>query len=387
MDSSISIPFSLDSLGPAVSLPEQIRRACSSSDTEAQSERRLASSPPPDEDSHFSKLQSSQQQQKDNSLARIQNADQPGERFDSDVSLGTKVRCVERNIASPMQTSCSMDQSAEDSFVSSKALWEIRKLLSQAENVVSAGSSAASSTSAAVPRLLSDGDVFLSMRKKTTRLQNALFSSSSSSAAEDPRTRSSFLGARSSSDSMLISERPRQSSAGQESIASSWQPGYPSTQALITAPAADREPQDGTAGSSLILSKSARRAEPEGCSAAPPDNKVPTQPPVIKPFPSVSTQPTSTSSDTMGVPEEEVKPGLGSAQSSSSSPILDDTDQGVVSDGSSESSLAVRVAKLLQSESPATMVSSSTSVTDQEEGKARGITMLSGFIINTYSKS
>lgn len=371
MDSSISIPFSLDSLAPAVPIPEQTRHACSLSDAEVLSERRLVSSPQP---SHFSILQPSQQQQKNS-----QNAVHPGER------LCPTARSVERNVVSPLQTSCSMNESAEDSLVSSKALWDIRKLLSQAENVISAGSSAASATSAAVPRLLSDGDVFPSTRKKTTTPQNSLFPSSS--APEDPRTHSSFLGARSSSDSMLISERPRQSSVGRESVSLSWQPGYSSTQALITSPAADMEAQDGTEQSSLVLSKSVRRSEPEGCSAAPPDNKVPTQPPVKKPLPTVSPQQTSTSSDTVEVPEETEKTRFGgSAQSSSSSRILEEMDQGVVSDVSSESSLAVRVAKLLQSESPATMVSSTTSITDQEEGKARGITMLSGLDNNTFSK-
>lgn len=70
--------------------------------------------------------------------------------------------------------------------------------------------------------------------------------------------------------------------------------------------------------------------------------------------------------------EEEQTAMEGPVQSSSSSPILEDADQGVMSDGSSESLLAVRVARLLQSESPATMVSSTPSVTDQEESKARG---------------
>lgn len=76
--------------------------------------------------------------------------------------------------------------------------------------------------------------------------------------------------------------------------------------------------------------------------------------------------------DLQGVTEEE-------HQSSSSSPVLQDDDQAALSDGSSdgssESSLAIRVAKLLQSESPATMMSSTPSVTDQEEGKARGKTL------------
>lgn len=377
MDSSVSIPFSLDSLGPTLPLPEQTRHVCSASDAEVQSERRLASSPQPNEDSHFYKLQTSLQQQLDSSLTSSRTAVQPGER------LCPTARSVERYDASPLQTSHSVDQSARDSFVSSQALWEIRKLLSQAENVVSAGSSAASPASAAVPRQLSDGDVFLSARKKTTTLQNPLFTPSSH---EDPRTHSSFLGARSSSDSMLISERPRQSSVGRESVSLSLQPGYSSTQPLFIAPAADMEAKDATAGSAIVLSKSVRRAEPEGCSAAPPDNKVPTQPLVVKPPSTVSPQLTSTSSDTVEVAEEAEKTRIwGSAQSSSSSPILEELDQGVDSDVSSDGSLAVRVAKLLQSESPATMVSSTTSITDQEESKARGTTVLSELHINTHS--
>lgn len=371
VDSSISLPFSLDSLGPAVSVPEKTR-ASPSSDTAA----RLAPCSHSDEDSLSSTLQTSQQQQRDSSLTSSQNTIQLGDRFGSDLSLATKARCADRDSESPLHASRDMEQSAADSFVSTKALWEIRKLLSQAENVVSAGSSAASSTPA-VPRLLSDDDIFLSLRKKSGRLQDSLFTSSSSTTGE-PRTRSPLLWARSSSDSMLTSEKSRESSIGRESMTSSGQSGYPSPKAVITAPGAGTYvmPQNssgGGAGSSLVLSKSARRAEPEGCSAAPPDNTVPLQPPVIKPSPVASTQQSSTPADTTSTPEEEKQATQGGpVESSSSSPILEDTDQGVISDGSSESSLAVRVAKLLQSESPATMVSSTPSLTDQEESKARG---------------
>ncbi|XP_056250114.1 platelet binding protein GspB isoform X2 [Seriola aureovittata] len=379
VDSTGSIPFSLDSLAPAVSIPEHTKRASpsTSSDTEAiQSKYRRAQSSQPDQDFLSSRLQPSQQQQKDSGIAVSQNAVQLGERFDSDLLLATKVRCGERDLESSLQMNRRLEQSAKDPFVNSKALGEIRKLLSQVEKVVSPGSSAASSASPAAPRLLSDDDIFLSLRKNTSRLQESSFSSFS---ATDPRTHSSLLWARSSSDSMLTSEKPRQSSIGRENLTSSWQPDYPSTQSLTTAPAAGtyKRLQDSAvsrgAGSSLVLSKSARRAEPEGCSAAPPDNKVPTQPAVIKPLPAVSTQQlTSTPTETAGVPEEEEKTSFGGpVQSSSSSPSLEDTDQGVMSDGSSDSSLAVRVAKLLQSESPATMVSSTPSITDQEENKAR----------------
>ncbi|CAJ1074612.1 Alstrom syndrome protein 1 homolog [Xyrichtys novacula] len=359
VDSSVSVPFSLDSLGPSVSIPERPRRASPLSDTyDAQSERRLAASPQPDEDSYPSTLQSTlqQQQQRDSSQSTIQS----GERFESELLLSTN---AETDLESPLQTSRSMERSAADSFVSSNALLEIRKLLSQADNVISTGSSVTSSPAA--PRLLSDNDIFLSLRKKTSTLQDPSFSSSS--ATEDPRSRSSLLWARSSSDSLLTSDKVRGSSIGRESTASPGQQNYPATQA--PAAAAHRSPPDNIvspdAGPPFVLSQSARRAEPEGCSAAPPDNTV------TKPLPAPSPAPlTSTPPDTAGVTEEETQTTPDSpAPSSFSSPVSED--QGGMSDGSSESSLAVRVAKLLQSESPSTMVSSTASMTDQEESKAR----------------
>ncbi|XP_060938167.1 mucin-2 [Limanda limanda] len=357
VDSSISIPFSIDSLGPAVSIPEPTKRASPPSDAEAvQTERRLTPASQREEDSHSSTLHlSQQQQQQDDTLTSSQNTFLPGERFDSDLSSVTQARSEGRDLESPLQTSRSLEESAEDSFVGSKAL-EINNLLSQSDKVVSAGTSSASP---AATRLLSDDDLFLSFRKRTSKLQDSSFSGT-----EDPRTRSSSLWARSSSDSMLTSEKPRQSSLGRESTTSSWQPDYPSTQSLTTAPAA---------GSTLVLSKPARRAEPEGCSAAPPDNTVPTQPPVSKSPPAVNPQQLiSTSTETAAALEVEEEPAPGGpAQSSSSSPPPEDPDQGGMSDGSSESSLAVRVAQLLQSESPATMMTSTSSITDHEESKAR----------------
>ncbi|AWP16043.1 putative Alstrom syndrome protein 1 [Scophthalmus maximus] len=344
VDSSVSIPFSLDSLGPVASVPERSRRASPPTDAEVIHSKASL----PYEDSQSSTVQPSLQQQEDSSLSSGQSALQLGERFD---------------LESPLQTNRSLAKSGEDFLVSSKALWEIRSLLSQAETVASGGSSA---TSLAAPRLLSDNDLFHSSRKKTSKLHDSTFSSS---ATEDPRTRSSLLSTRSSSDSMLTSEKPRQISVGGEGMSSLWQPDHPSTQFQTTAPAA---------GSTLDVSKSARRAEPEGCSAAPPDNIAPIRPAVVKSPPQHIT---STLTEMLGSPEEEEeeeeeeeKTALGdSAQSmSSSSPALEDTDQGAVSDGSSQSSLAVRVAKLLQSEESATaMVSSTPSTTDQEEGRAR----------------
>ncbi|XP_034381173.1 uncharacterized protein alms1 isoform X2 [Cyclopterus lumpus] len=347
VDSSISISLSMDSLGPGLSVPDWTRQA-SSSDTEAiQSKRRLATSSLPDEDSY----PSTQQQHIDSSLTSSQNT----------IRLG--------DLESPSQTSRSLEQSADLSIVGSAALFEIHKLLSQMENVVSTGSSEASSSNPAVPHLLSDNDdILLSPRKNTRGLQDPSFSSSSSSSTEEPRTQPALLWARPTLDSMLTSEKLEEGSIGQESMSSLGQPNNSFTQAAPNV-GAYRRPQDGTvsrgSGPSIVLSQSARRAEPEGCSAAPPDNTVPPQPPFITPSPVLSTQQlTSTPADT----EEGKQATLEGPVWSSTS---EDTDQGVTSDGSSESSLAIRVVKLLQSESPATMGSSTSSIIGQEESKAR----------------
>ncbi|KAM4540335.1 uncharacterized protein alms1 [Fundulus diaphanus] len=349
-DSSISIPFSLDSLGPAASMSERFRaRTSVTSDTEAaQRESRPVSCSQPDEPSHSSMLHPLQQQQQDSN-----HIDHRSE--STSVAVGT-----EGNWA--LQNGGSTDQDAGNSFVSARALSDIRKLLSQAENMISTGSSTASSGPSA-PHLFSGKDTFRPPETKASRLLSSSFSSSSSTGG-DLKSHSSLPWARSSSDSMLTSEKSKQSSSARESLTSSWPPGNPSTQAVSVGP------QGGAASNSAgtsVMSKSARRTEPEGCSAAPPD-KTPTQPAAA------GTQQLSwASADGAGVPEEEEKatPGDPGAESRSSSPVLGDADQGGMSDGSSESSLAVRVAKLLQNESPAAMASSTPSVTDQEEGKAR----------------
>uniref|UniRef100_A0AAV2JHW7 Uncharacterized protein n=1 Tax=Knipowitschia caucasica TaxID=637954 RepID=A0AAV2JHW7_KNICA len=113
-----------------------------------------------------------------------------------------------------------------------------------------------------------------------------------------------------------------------------------------------------SAGLSLVLNKSVQRSEPEGCSAAPPDQV------------QVQLSPLAAAIETT-VPEESKEAVLETSkdspvQSSISSPAPLES----LSDSSSQSSLAIRVAKLLQTESPATMVSSTNSV-DQEEGRAR----------------
>lgn len=379
VDSSISIPFSLDSLCPAATIPEQARWTSPTLHTEArQSKHKLAPYTSPNENTRSSILQP-RQQQKDSSLSSSGGISQVEDKFNPDMPPAVKERHRERSLELLLQTSRSADQSAEDSFVSSKALLEIHKLVSHAETMMSTGSSVASSTSPISPHLLPDQDISPLLKKKTSRLEDF----SSSSTTGDQRTCSSLLWTRSSSDSMLTSEKMRKSSFGQKGVTRSLQSDYLSTQAVFTAPTkvAYKTPQDSNvngAGMSLVLSKSAFRTEPEGCSAAPPD-KAPTQPVAIKPPPAVSTQElTSTPTDSVDVPEEEEEentPSEGASQSRSSSPILKDADQGVMSDGSCESSLTARVAKLLQSESPSTMVSSTPSISDQEESKARGKTI------------
>ncbi|KAK5615737.1 hypothetical protein CRENBAI_022775 [Crenichthys baileyi] len=352
VDSSISIPFSLDSLGPAASMSEQVRARTSPSNSEAaQREDRPVSCSQPDE---RSTILHPGQQQHDGRQDFIQTED----RFQPNW-VAMKITGTERNVV--LQSSHSLGQDAENSSVSTRALSEIS--LSQAKNMISTGSSTASSGPNAASHF-SDKDIFRPPTTKDSRLQSSSFSSFSSTGG-DLKSHSSLPLARSSSESMLTSEKPKQSSAGQESLTSSWQPDNLSTQTVSIGP------QDGavsnSAGASLVMSKSARRAEPEGCSAAPPD-KIPTQPSTA----AVTQQLNATSTDGKGLPEEEEKatPRDPGAESRSSSPIPEAADQGVISGGSSESSLAGRVAKLLQNESPATMASSTPSVTDQEEGKA-----------------
>ncbi|XP_029982902.1 mucin-17 isoform X2 [Sphaeramia orbicularis] len=340
LDSSVSVPLSLDGLAP-VPVPEPTRTSPLSDSAVDRSYHRQAHQP--DSESSFPR------QQEGSNFSNGQTTIQPADQAGSDPWLVTKSRCVDKDLETHLQRKQSLEQSAEDSFVSSTALSEIRKLLTQADSVVSSRSSAAS-------------DLFLSLKKKTSRVQDDPHPSSS--ADEDPTARRSLLWTRSSSDSALTSDKPRESVTGGEPSPGS--PGYPSAQTSVAA----RVPQQSgvvsrSAGMSLVLSKSVRRAEPEGCSAAPPP-----QPPVTNPSPATSTHQLSSTP----TPPNEVKPTAQGRplDSDSSSSVPDDADQGGMSDGSSDSSLAVRVAKLLQSESPATMVSSTGSTTDQEESKARG---------------
>ncbi|XP_061890699.1 mucin-2 isoform X2 [Entelurus aequoreus] len=88
------------------------------------------------------------------------------------------------------------------------------------------------------------------------------------------------------------------------------------------------------------------RAEPEGCSAAPPDSTAFPPPLTMDPQ-----EPASLSENPTDTPDGEHSLVDGSELTDFSAPILEDRDPAVMSDVSSKSSLTARVAKLLQGES------------------------------------
>lgn len=344
VDSSMSIAFSLESLGPGASFPEQLMQPSTTDPEEMQDQ--LPSSPQPDEDSYPSTLQTTLHLQRDSSLTSSQNTIQVGDRFDSDISLSTEGR-----ESSESSFRSSRKEFPDTSLVSSKPMSEMRNLLTQAGSVLSAGSRVASSVTSYV---LSE--------------EKILSASFSSSATVDPRSQSSQLWARSSSDSMLTAEL-RENTADQESRTSSQVPNCPS------APPSCRRQETSTvnkgAGSSFVLSQSVRRTEPEGCSAAPPDSTVPSQPAPTTSSASGPQQlppPAVTAADAA----EEKQAAAECPERDTPPPLREDNNPGAMSDGSSRSSLAVKVTRLLQTESPTTVVSSASSMTDQEERRARG---------------
>ncbi|XP_054652806.1 serine-rich adhesin for platelets isoform X2 [Dunckerocampus dactyliophorus] len=165
------------------------------------------------------------------------------------------------------------------------------------------------------------------------------------SESSGPRARTSLFGVKSPS------EKPGEGSVLQERVTSSAK--------LTNSPS-------GARITPSRISQPSRRAEPEGCSAAPPDSTAPPPPLTVTPSPTMDPQePTSLAADPEDMPEgEQPSPGDPGLRNFSP-PIPEDQDQTVLSDGSSQSSLTVRVAKLLQNDSPA------GSVTDQDDHKHR----------------
>ncbi|KAM8833688.1 uncharacterized protein alms1 isoform 1-T1 [Synchiropus picturatus] len=291
-DSSISVPFSLDSLAPALSAPEQPRLSLSSSTSRAS--RRLAACFHAELEPQLSSTESSQRLPKDSGEASGQNKLEPLFAQDAESSNG--------------------DLNA--TLVGSSGLQTLEGPL-------------ASSVPTEVPML-----------------------KISKEPLESTRPSSAHTWSKSS-------EVRRQSSIGQESLSSSIQRSYPSNTDTFVSPQRDTVIQGEV--SSLNISKATRRAEPEGCSAAPPD-----VPPPVAP---ASLSAASSTSEVLSQQETEVTPDP--QEDGRSSAVQVGSDRGGTSDASSQSSLTVKVGKLLQMETPSTLTTSTPSTTDLEDSRVR----------------
>ncbi|XP_016400898.1 uncharacterized protein LOC107733682 isoform X1 [Sinocyclocheilus rhinocerous] len=223
----------------------------------------------------------------------------------------------------------------DDSFVGSGTLREIRHLLGRAESLVSGRSSLTSSPGS---HRLSESDTSLVSLGRNIQ---GYHDDTSLSAGGNL----SLLLTRSSSDSALkgslsSSQRPQQ---------------IDRTTIEPTALSLSRE----ESLKSRDLCVTPRRAEPEGCSAADQDK---------------AKQPTVTSAMQINVPsiaenQDQTEDAVIGSSENNSSHVSAEVES--MSDSSSESSLAARVAKLLQSESPGSMVTSRPSTSDPEDSCAR----------------
>ncbi|XP_052007423.1 uncharacterized protein alms1 [Xyrauchen texanus] len=230
----------------------------------------------------------------------------------------------------------------DDSLVASGTLHEIRRLLGCAESLVSGRSSLTSSPGS---HRLSESDTSLVSLGQNSRG----YDDSSLSAGG----KFSLLLTRSSSDSDL--KGSTSSCRGQQQVSIQ-------TDCTTTELAALSLSREGSL-KTHDLCVTPRRAEPEGCSAADPDK---------------AKQPTVLSVMQMNFPsgagihpqnqEQTENTVLGSSETSLSNVSAEVAS---LSDISSESSLAARVAKLLQSESPVSMVTSRPSTADPEDSRAR----------------
>ncbi|XP_053702076.1 uncharacterized protein alms1 isoform X2 [Synchiropus splendidus] len=291
-DSSISVPFSLDSLGPALSAPEQPRVSLSSSTSRAS--RRLAAYFHAELEPQLSITESSQRLPKDSGEASGQNKLEPPFAQDAE----------------------SINGDLNATLVGSSGLQTLEGPL-------------ASSVPTEVPML-----------------------KISKEPLESTRPSSAHTWSKSS-------EVRRQSSIGQESLSSSIQRGYPSNPDTFVSPQRDTVIQGEV--SSLNISKATRRAEPEGCSAAPLD-----VPPPVAPS---SLSAASSTSEVLSQQETEVTQDP--QEDGRSSAVQVGSDRVGTSDASSQSSLTVKVGKLLQMETPSTLTTSTPSTTDLEDSRVR----------------
>ncbi|XP_034021511.1 uncharacterized protein LOC117506112, partial [Thalassophryne amazonica] len=362
VETSISVSLSQDSIYPTVSIPEQISVSRSSSAAPNQNDQRLTPCTQPD-DASPPVLQS------DSSFINTQDTTQVGNNTEG--NLVKLPSAPERDPDQSMHVS--MQQKAKHSLVGTKELEDSHLTLSQKETCVPAGIPV---SSPAASRLSSD-NILLSWKKTDIQKDSSFISSSTDVGPTSP---ASMVRTSPSSDSILTSEKVTQPYTVHKRKQSSVQSNAIIPGVTVTY----MKPQDsmisGSVWPMLTLSKSTWRTEPEGCSAVPPDNTIPTQLP-LKPSAAIITQAASSPAEA-GVPEEiEQITQTVPAESSSSSPTLADTEQGT-NDGSSElsqtarvaareSPLSTRVAKLLQNDSPATTVSSMYIITDTEENTSK----------------
>ena len=168
---------------------------------------------------------------------------------------------VEAKPFSEMSNS-SLDQGA-DSFVGSKTLQEIRKLLGRAESIVSGKSSVSSSP----PSVRGSDDSLLCLKRRLEGLQDSLASSTG-----NQEMSSSLLWGRSSSESALTSEGMKEGSFS-KLCRSPRASGHNFEQGKgVLLRSLDSIPNRAA---EALPTKSARRSEPEGCSAGAPARAAP----------------------------------------------------------------------------------------------------------------
>ncbi|XP_067277475.1 serine-rich adhesin for platelets isoform X2 [Pseudorasbora parva] len=230
-----------------------------------------------------------------------------------------------------------MVKNDDDSLVGSGTLHEIRRLLGRAESLVSGRSSLSSSPGS---HRLSESDTSLVLGRNTQGYHDDTSLSTGGNL--------SLLLTRSSSDSAL-----------KGSLSSSQGPQQ--TDRTIEPAALSLSREESLKSRDLCVTP--RRAEPEGCSAADPDK--------AKPSTATSVMQINVPSIPGNLQQSQDKTedvAIGSSENSSSHVSAE---VGSLSDSGSESSLAARVAKLLKSESPVSMVTSRPSTADPEESRAR----------------
>lgn len=231
----------------------------------------------------------------------------------------------------------------DDPFVGSGTLHEIRRLLGRAESLVSGRSSLTSSPGS---HRLSESDTSLVSLGQNTQGYHDGGSLSASG-------NFSLLLTRSSSDSALKASSASSQGAHQSSTRTDF----------TSKPDALSLSRDESL-KSRDLCVTPRRAEPEGCSAADPDK--------AKQTAARLTVQSNVPLMTGNFSQNQVETENAVVGSSGYSPSHASADAESLSDSSSENSLAARVGKLLQSESPVSMVTSRPSTADPEDRLARG---------------